>query len=157
MKILSLSTLMLVLSASLSAQQSQSLRVMVDRIPDEQATTMVMLYGAGTQFLNDQAEALQIHTIPAGQNRASLELDGLVSGQYYAIMVFQDLNGNGVLDRRNGRPIEPYAFTEAASMTGTPSFSDVAFRLDEETSAILLNMVPISNRLREKGETLSVR
>jgi uncharacterized protein (DUF2141 family) len=141
----------LVFSTALFAQQTQSLRIMVDRIPEAESSTLVMLYGPGTQLLNESAEPLAQQTIPAGQTRASVDFEGLSSGAFYAVVVFQDLNGNGMLDRRNGRPAEPYAYTNNPSFIGTPSFSDLAVRLNPETSALLLQMVQVKVKGRDSA------
>ncbi len=153
----SLLLIAIALSGSLFAQQTQSLRVMVDRIPEGAAPTVVMLYGPGTQFLNDDAPVVAKMQIAAGETRGSLEFQELVSGKDYAVLAFQDLNGNGLLDRKNGRPSESYVFTETGEFIGTPSFSDVSFRLSPETSAVLLNMVAVKNRAKEATESLSSR
>jgi uncharacterized protein (DUF2141 family) len=147
----------LALSGQLFAQQTQSLRVMVGGIPEADAPTLVMLYASGTQFINEQTVALEQQVIPAGQGRASLEFSGLETGEHYAILVVQDLNGNGALDRKNGRPTESYAFSETGSFIGTPSFSDVAFKLTAETSAVLLNVIEVKAKAKPAAETMSAR
>ena len=157
MKKLMMSAAMLALSGSLFAQQEQNLRVMIDNIPEDQAATMVVLYGQGTQFVNDDAASIQIQTVPAGQNRASLTFDGLQAGSYYALLAFQDVNGNGILDRKNGRPTESYVFSESGTFVGTPSFSDVSFRLAQETTAILLDMNVVKVKVRPAAENVSSR
>lgn len=142
-------------SLSLQAQTAQSLQVMVNQIPDAPASTWVAVYGSGTQFLNAEAEPIARMAIPSGQDRGSVTFDNLLAGEYYAIIVFQDINGNGQLDRRNGRPAESFAYSERESYTGTPTFSDLAFRLNPEISAILLRVQPV--RYRATEENLSSR
>jgi uncharacterized protein (DUF2141 family) len=56
-----------------------------------------------------------------------------------------------MLDRRNGRPAEPYAYTNNPSFIGTPSFSDLAVRLNPETSALLLQMVQVKVKGRDSA------
>jgi len=157
MKALTVFSLIVALSGSVFAQQSQNLKVLVNGIPESDAPTLVMLYGAGTQFINDQTVALEQQVIAAGQTRASLEFSSLETGAFYAILVVQDLNGNGALDRKNGRPTESYAFSETGSFIGTPSFSDVAFKLTPETSAVLLTVVEIKSKAKAATDTMSAR
>lgn len=157
MKATLLLSAILTLSGQVFAQQTQNLRIMVNGIPEADAPTLVMVYAAGTQFINEQTPALEQQVIAAGQSRASLEFSGLETGAHYAILVLQDLNGNGTLDRKNGRPTESYAFSETGSFIGTPSFSDVAFKLTAETSAVLLNMIEVKVKAKPAAETMSAR
>ncbi|MBI1192181.1 MAG: DUF2141 domain-containing protein [Bacteroidetes bacterium] len=157
MKALTVFSLILALSGSVFAQQTQNLNVLVNGIPESNAPTLVMLYASGTQFINEQTPALEQQVIAAGQTRASLQFSSLQTGAFYAIMVVQDLNGNGALDRKNGRPTESYVFSETGTFIGTPSFSDVAFKLSPETSAVLLNMVEVKAKAKTGAETLSSR
>jgi len=157
MKALTVFSLILALSGSVFAQQTQNLKVLVNGIPESEVPTLVMLYGSGTQFINEQTPALEQQVIAAGQTRASLEFSSLQTGEFYAILVVQDLNGNGALDRKNGRATESYVFSETGSFNGTPSFSDVAFRLSPETSALLLNVIEVKSKVKPGAETMSAR
>ena len=56
----------------------------------------------------------------------------------YAVAVFQDLNGNGELDRGLlGRPKEPYGFSNGAraGLFGPPSFDEASIRVGDDTRA----------------------
>jgi uncharacterized protein (DUF2141 family) len=57
----------------------------------------------------------------------------------YAIAIFHDLNGNGVLDRNIiGLPSEPYGFSNDAGRRGIPSFSGAQVTVAEPSTAILV-------------------
>lgn len=53
----------------------------------------------------------------------------------YAVAAFEDLNGNGVLDRsQNGLPLEPYGFSNNAGRRSTPRFEQAAVTVERDTS-----------------------
>lgn len=65
----------------------------------------------------------------------------------YAVAAFEDLNGNGVLDRsQNGLPLEPYGFSNNAGRRSTPRFEQAAFRVERDTSVA----VHLSSILRRR-------
>ena len=48
----------------------------------------------------------------------------------YPIAVFQDLNGNGILDKtQNGLPLEPYGFSNGAGRSAAPRFGQAAVQV----------------------------
>ena len=53
----------------------------------------------------------------------------------YAAAAFEDLNGNGVLDRsQNGLPLEPFGFSNNAGRRSTPRFEQAAVSVVQDTS-----------------------
>ena len=51
----------------------------------------------------------------------------------YAIAVFQDLNGNGRLDRTPlGLPLEPYGFSNDAGRLRRPTFANASIRIADQ-------------------------
>lgn len=67
--------------------------------------------------------------------------EGLGSG-VYAVAAFQDLNGDGTLDRSpHGLPLEPYGFSNNAGRSSAPRFERAAFRVDRDT-ALTVHLVP---------------
>jgi uncharacterized protein (DUF2141 family) len=61
---------------------------------------------------------------------------------FYAAMVFQDLNGNGVLDRNMvGAPLEPFGFSnDARGNMGPPSFDAAAVQVGADNQSIVVNL-----------------
>ncbi len=58
-----------------------------------------------------------------------------VTPGFYAVAAFQDLNGNGALDRsRNGLPLEPYGFSNGAGRTTSPRFERAAVRVEGDVA-----------------------
>lgn len=60
----------------------------------------------------------------------TIEFNNLEDG-IYAFVVFQDMNGNEMIDRKKfGIPIEPFAFSKnALSKFGPPKFADASFEI----------------------------
>jgi uncharacterized protein (DUF2141 family) len=63
----------------------------------------------------------------------------------YAVAVFQDLNGNGRLDRTPlGLPLEPYGFSNNAGRLQRPSFAAASIRVDYQDLRISVRLAPIT-------------
>ncbi|HMA49993.1 MAG TPA: DUF2141 domain-containing protein [Magnetospirillaceae bacterium] len=59
----------------------------------------------------------------------------------YAVKMFHDLNGNGVLDKTFGIPDEPYAFSNNAKAGfGPPKFADAAFAVTEQGALVTITL-----------------
>ena len=59
----------------------------------------------------------------------------------YAVAAFQDVNGNGRLDRTGlGLPLEPYGFSGAVGHRGRPDFAQAAFDLREPGTALRIRL-----------------
>lgn len=103
------------------------------------ATLDVVVQGVepdgGRVFVSLCVDGLEPQDCPAGAMAAptgetvSVSFPQVAPGTY-AVAVFQDANGNGVLDRtRNGLPLEPYGFSNAAGRQSVPRFERAAFSL----------------------------
>jgi uncharacterized protein (DUF2141 family) len=73
----------------------------------------------------------------SGKSSTDLVIDDLALGTY-AIAVFQDFNGDGVLNKGTfGVPCEPYGFSNnARGLFGPPSFQSAAFNLSHDQCEI---------------------
>jgi uncharacterized protein (DUF2141 family) len=56
----------------------------------------------------------------------------------YAIAVFQDLNGNGRIDRPFFFPTEPYGFSNDAGRRGLPRFEAAKVSVREPTTTVVI-------------------
>ena len=56
----------------------------------------------------------------------------------YAIAVFQDLNGNGRIDRPFFVPTEPYGFSNDAGRRGLPRFEAAKVSVREPTTTVVI-------------------
>ena len=72
--------------------------------------------------------------------------EGLAPGKY-AIAAYQDLNGNGNLDRSKlGLPLEPFGFSNEAGRSARPAFNAAAFFLGEGRKEIYVRLRSISRQ-----------
>jgi uncharacterized protein (DUF2141 family) len=58
----------------------------------------------------------------------TLNFDGIVEGKY-AIVLYQDLNDNKILDMNGQMPAEPFGFSNVKMLMGPPNFLQCAFDL----------------------------
>ena len=64
----------------------------------------------------------------------------------YAVAAFQDLNGNGALDRSpRGLPLEPYGFSNNAGRSSIPRFERAAVQVERDI-AVAVHLVPGAGR-----------
>lgn len=91
-------------------------------------------------FVNLCGEGLDPQNCPEGQvamvtGGTALFTFRDVAPGIYAVAAFEDLNGNGTLDRsQNGLPLEPYGFSNNAGRRSTPRFEQAAVSVTRDTS-----------------------
>ncbi len=119
---------LLALSFQLSAQHT--LKVDITKIEDVKGELELCLYGEGDRFMY-AASACDYIAVDA--NKVSYEFRDLPVGSY-AVVVYQDLNGNRDLDTNWMKiPKEPYGFSNNPSTTfGPPSFEKASFMVSKD-------------------------
>ncbi len=77
---------------------------------------------------------------PAGKNSISVVVADLPYGKY-AVMVFQDLNGNKKMDKNFiGVPIEPFGFSNNYKpLFHSPSWDDCEFEYSAKSNTVTIN------------------
>lgn len=114
-----------------------TLAVTVDGIAPGPSRVFVSLCAAG--FAPDECQTGQ--TAVAAAAALTFTFAGVGSG-IYAVAAFQDLNGDGTLDRSpHGLPLEPYGFSNNAGRSSAPRFERAAFRVDRD-AALTVHLVP---------------
>jgi uncharacterized protein (DUF2141 family) len=82
-------------------------------------------------------------TSPARSSTMGFTFPDVPAGTY-AIAVFQDLNGDGRLDRTPlGLPLEPYGFSKDAGRLRRPSFSAASIEIGEQDLRVGVRLAPI--------------
>jgi uncharacterized protein (DUF2141 family) len=114
-----------------AAGYAADVKVVVGQVKKDGGRVHVGLYAEPRGF-PDSAKALRAEVVDTHADSAIAEFHDVPPGKY-AIAVFQDSNGNGVLDKgMMGRPKEPYGFSNnAAGKFGPPSFNAAAFTVGE--------------------------
>ena len=117
-----------------------TVEVQVDNPPGT-GTVVALLFDAADAFA-DLRDPLRTLRLPAGGNEAA-RFEGLAAGSY-AVLVFQDVNGNGELDQNfMGIPREPLGFSNRYWGKGAPAFSAAAVDVGEGAS------VPVAVELKK--------
>jgi len=110
---------------SISALCAQSHRLTLDVVgmKEKKGNLLISVYNSAEDYLKKPADALT--------KRVVLELE---SGTY-AVVIYQDLNSNGKVDRNFFRlPTEPCGFSrDARPKMGPPRYKPASFTLSEDT------------------------
>jgi len=96
------------------------LTLRVDKVQAGTGTIMVSLYDSAPSYFKRPVRVAQV---PASPGATTVVIPDLAPGDY-AITVYQDVNGNGQLERNPfGIPTEPFGFgNDAQGEMGPPSF-----------------------------------
>ena len=100
----------------------------------------VAVYREAT-FLQDESALSSLVLSPQGKNEVTGQLEPLPFGTY-AVAVYQDMNGNGQLDKNAvGIPTEPYAFSNNPAVKWrAPTFKETALQLNQAKQAISITL-----------------
>ncbi len=73
------------------------------------------------------------------EGEVTLKFEGVLEGKY-AIVLYQDLNGNSQIDMNGQMPAEPFGFSNVTMLMGPPNFLQCAFDL-AENKAMDINLL----------------
>jgi uncharacterized protein (DUF2141 family) len=130
------------------------LRITVEGIRSSKGTVLIGLYDSAGTFdraieLSDKAGFLNDPERVAGAAlranttmKSSVVFSNLEPGRY-GIIVFQDENGTGQLDKNVwGVPTEPYGFSNnAQGSLGPPAFDEAAILFDGSDKAVVVTLI----------------
>lgn len=121
--------------------QGYELAIEVENIKKSGGNFMVAVFDRPEKFMSDQACSSLVTPVGSGGSqklRLTVNKPGV-----YAVCMFQDLNGNGKLDRnRLGIPSEPYGFSNnPATFWGPPDFDETSFQFKgEKEEAVIIRL-----------------
>lgn len=122
--------------ASVSALAAD-LSIRVEPIKEATGTLQVAVYGSEATF---RKEAVRQVRLPAKAGTMSVRITDLPPGSY-AVMLFQDTNGNDKLDTNMlGIPKEPWGGSLQRSVMGAPAWSDTRFDVPETGKEITIQV-----------------
>ncbi|MBX2963249.1 MAG: DUF2141 domain-containing protein [Cyclobacteriaceae bacterium] len=130
----------LLVAASLSfvvlQAQETALKVSVLKVQPNQGRVRVCLFDNEKDFLNHARQCIDVSATGESSVQTTFQL---VENGTYAVVVYQDMNSNGKLDRNwMGLPSEPYGFSNNPStLFGPPSFGKASFSVTKPTSIIV--------------------
>lgn len=112
--------------------EADFLKLLIKNTSSDSANVVVVAYAEEAHFLTEKGKVLK------GQQRIADDTLEFVVDQLdpgtYALVVFEDLNENGLLDRNKlGIPQEPFGFSKAKmGLFGPPSFAKASFAFPQE-------------------------
>jgi uncharacterized protein (DUF2141 family) len=138
--------------AAVPAPRAAELEVTVDGVTSDRGVLMIglydseegfdkatKLYNREDGFVRDQGRIVGA-AIRVNTGIRSVTFPDLAPGRY-AVMVFQDQNANGKLDRAFLIPQEPYGFSNnAKGFLGPASFDAATFPLGDERKQITVRL-----------------
>ena len=112
--------------------ESDKLRLVLKTNVQIKGTLVVVVYTNAADFLTEKGRVLKAQAV--AEEALTFETEALAKG-IYALVVFEDLNNNGLLDQNKlGIPQEPFGFSKAKlSIFGPPSFHKASFSFPEES------------------------
>lgn len=116
-----------------ASNPSREIVFRITGLQQKPAKVLVAVFNSGVGFPKAE-NSFHTTAIPATGGRVEVTLT-LEENRPFAVAVFQDLNGDGVLTKNGfGIPIEPYGFSNnARSLLGPPAFSEAILIVDEAT------------------------
>jgi len=143
MKLLIASLLLICAAAPAQMTSGSRIEIRVTGVPNERGTLMIALFDAPNGFPSDSRSARLRQQVEHPGRDVAVIFDDVPSGTY-AIAVFHDADGNGVLNTNFlGIPTEAWgASNDAKGHFGPPSFASAAFHLDE--AATLSLTIPVA-------------
>lgn len=114
---------------------AQSLTLDVRGIENVKGHLYIGIYNSKEVFMKKSVVGFRVEV---KRNEMSIPCKGLPTGTY-AISLFQDENGNGVLDTGSfGRPLEKFGFSnDAEGVMGAPSYEKCTFDFKQDTTLVV--------------------
>lgn len=124
------------LSFAMLWAQDTSLKIAVQKVQPRQGRVRICLFDNEKDFLNRARQCIDVDA--TGETSVQTTFQQVENGTY-AVVVYQDMNSNGKLDRNwMGLPSEPYGFSNNPStLFGPPSFGKASFSVTKPTSIIV--------------------
>lgn len=133
--------LLLLLSSMASVAWAGELRLTVHGTGVVGKNLHVAVYASEQGFPSQEGNANIKSAVVVKEDITELVIPDIAAGEY-AVAVFVDMNGNGVLDRNFiGIPKEPVGISRATKdRLGSPRFSDAAFKIGDGITAISIEL-----------------
>lgn len=116
---------------ALMTQAQHTLTITMEHTIKDEGQLMIALFNSEEDFLKKPAIAM---TFPITED-GSYEIKNIPSGEY-AVSIVHDKDGSGQLEfDANGRPVEPYGFSnDAPSNYGPPQYRDAQITIEADTT-----------------------
>jgi uncharacterized protein (DUF2141 family) len=141
MRLLIFSFLLTFLSQVYVKAQSHSLSVHIQNANSDQGKILVLVFNQKEGFPDAVDKAFKNYVLTPKNKQAQLVIENLSLGEY-AISVFHDEDGNGVMNTNLiGLPQEKYGFSNNPKIFfGPPSFDKAAVQIGTEHRSIKIQL-----------------
>jgi uncharacterized protein (DUF2141 family) len=134
---LKLALALLAAGGSASAASAAGLELEVAGITSAEGRLMVAVFPSEERF---RVNPVETRVLDARPGSVQVRFPGLPAGRY-AVAVFHDRNGNGVLDTNLlGIPSEPAAFSGEPARMGPSSWAQASFPLPDTGASVLVRL-----------------
>jgi uncharacterized protein (DUF2141 family) len=128
-------TIFSIISTFAHAQKSYDLTIKINGLQKREGK----IYAALKNDANAFPEGASIKSVVAEVTKEGelfLKFEGIIEGKY-AVVLYQDLNGNAQMDFNGQMPSEPFGFSNVTMLMGPPNFEQCAFDLNENKSIVV--------------------
>jgi uncharacterized protein (DUF2141 family) len=127
------------ISFQLNAQNEAVTIIKVDNLHPDGGVLRVAFYAQSIPFLGDEISFSKTEAI---SENASQSISINVPYGEYAIAIYQDINGDGVLNKNFfGIPKEPYGFSnDAMGMVGPPDFQMAKIVVNQSSKMVNIRL-----------------
>ena len=140
MRLITLILSVLVFCSFKPTETQPALIITFDNLKDTTHNIFVAISTESDKFPDDRFIVKKFIVSPEGKSRASISVADLPYGKY-AVMVFQDVNGNKKMDTGfMGIPTEPFAFSNNFHPSfRSPKWKDCEFDYSPQHSTVPIN------------------
>ncbi len=117
-------------NTSFGQDKTYKLTVFIPDIANRTGKLYVGLANSEATFAGASWKTLSADVSAKGET--TIEFVDVPAGTY-AVRVYQDINGNGKLDREGMMPSEPFGFSKIVMLMAPPMYEDASFTLAEDT------------------------
>lgn len=136
-KVIKKFTVFLFLLSGFKPIGNSNLKVEISNIENKSPTKIWVSVFSEKDFLE---KSVQTKSVIISGSKVIVEF-GLPPGEY-AVSTYQDINGNGKLDRYFiGKPKEPFGFSNNVKPFGPPSYKDCKFILTNSPKFISITLI----------------
>lgn len=121
--------------------ESGDLSIEIPEIKEQKGSIYIIVYNSEDGFPNDAEKAVYKKSIEEYSGSITHTFEDIPFGEY-AILVMQDKNNNGKMDRKRfpPKPKEPMGMSNMTKM-GRPSYSDALVNFNEDGMVVSIQLL----------------
>lgn len=124
-----------------SESETGNLNIKIPEIKDQKGLIYIIVYNSDEGFPNDAKKAVYKKSIEEYSDSITHTFEDIPYGKY-AIVIMQDKNGNGKMDRKKfpPRPKEPIGVSNMSKL-GKPNYSKALIHFNEDGMEVTINLM----------------